>query len=634
MSLASKLKKKKPPVTATLPPHLVVEAYAGSGKTFTQIVGVAWAFAPDIWPEIVREIAIRGGKDPETFVITPSPEQQAVWDSLALSRGQVQTITYCAFNKSIVTEFGESWGWLVKLLQTQGIILQFATVNSLGAKVCNAAYGRLECVDWHTENLVGKHLRRDPRELKRNPSDALMLKAVCDIVGLCKLTLAGWIEQGQEDLSDEVLDRLCAHFDIDLNGSRRRVYDLVPEILTMSMDPLTNKSMDFNDQNWLPIVNDLPIPQVDLILADECQDLPRAKQEFIRRMGRRIVLVGDRQQAIYGFAGADVDSIPRMTKLLSGVVEGAKVRLLPFEDQPEEVGTVEQVDRTTAVVLLDGKPTRQDDRLREVPLDQIRPTNERGCQVLRLTQTRRCGKLIVEEAKRIVPDFSAHESNCEGKVSRTTLSKFPDMTRDGDMVLCRVNAPLVSQALKMIKSGRKAVIRGRDFGGQLITFVRKMEAQDVVHLMTKVGEYTRVETQKENAKTNPSEMRLMSIQDRQDCVEVFADGALSVTEVVERMELVFAGKVCVTCGKHYVETTEQCYGCKLPLTRPEGVIFSSIHRAKGLEANRVFCLDLKGCTIPHPMCKTEWSRQQDWNGRYIQITRAIQELVYVTDDPI
>lgn len=582
MTLAAKLKKKPQPSLLLSPPHLVVEAYAGSGKTFTQIVGVAWAFAPDLWPEIVREIAIRGGHDPDTFQIVPSPEQQAVWDSLALSRGQVKTVTYCAFNKSIVTEFGEQWGWLVKMLQTQGVTLQFATVNSLGAKICNTAYGWLDCKDWCTENLVGKHLRRDPREIKRNSSDALMLKAVCDIVGLCKLTMAGWTEEAgfdSDSITNDDLDDLCRHFEIELNGQRQRVYALVPLILDMSCFPGDNKLMDFNDQNWLPLVNNLPIPQVDLLMVDEAQDLPRAKQEFVRKMGRRLVVVGDRSQAIYGFAGADVDSIPRMTKLLG--------------------------------------------------------SGKQGCQVLKLTQTRRCGKLIVKEAQAIVPDFSAHESNCEGKISRIFLSKLVDTAKDGDMVLCRVNAPLVSQALRMIKAGKKAVIRGRDFGGQLIAFVRKQDAQDIVHLTTKVSEYTRLEMQKENAKANPSDMRLLSIQDRQDCVEAFADGALTVPEVIDRMELVFAGKVCPKCGKHYVEQTEKCYSCsQLPaLVRPEGVIFSSIHRAKGLEANRVFCLDLKGCCIPHPMAKTQWGKQQEWNCRYIELTRAIQELVFVTDDP-
>lgn len=579
MTLRSKLKKKLP-ATAVQPPHLVVEAYAGSGKTFTQIVGVAWAFAPDIWPEIVREIAVRGGRDPSAFQVIPSPEQQAVWDSLALSRGQVRTVTYCAFNKSIVQEFGEQWGWLVRMLQTQGVTLQFATVNSLGAKVCNAAYGRVECVDWHTENLVGRHLRRDPREIKRNPSDALMLKAVCDIVGLCKLTMVGWDEAvgfDADSIGDEDLDDLCRHFEIELNGSRRKVYDLVPTILEMSMDPAANKSMDFNDQNWLPIVNDLPIPQVDLLLCDESQDLPRAKQEFIRKVGRRIVVVGDRSQAIYGFAGADVDSIPRMTKLLDG----------------------------------DG----------------------RGCEVLRLTQTRRCGKAIVEEARKIVPDFSAHESNCEGKISRIALSKLVDAAKDGDMVLCRVNAPLVSQALRMIKAGRKAVIRGRDFGGQLVTFVQKQDAQDVVHLMTKVSEYTRLETQKENAKPNPSDMRLLSIQDRQDCVEAFADGAATVAEVVEKMELVFSGKHCKKCGKHYAETIDGCYNCgQLPLSKPEGVIFSSGHKSKGLEADNVFLLKIKGAECPHPMARSDWAKKQEMNILYIMITRAIKSFTYVVDN--
>lgn len=41
--------------------------------------------------------------------------------------------------------------------------------------------------------------------------------------------------------------------------------------------------------------------------------------------------------------------------------------------------------------------------------------SKRGCAILPLTVTRRCGKAIVKEANKIVPDFKAHESNPEGR---------------------------------------------------------------------------------------------------------------------------------------------------------------------------------------------------------------------------
>lgn len=590
--------------------HVVVRALAGTGKTFTQIVGVAWAFGQRIWPQIVRrmaeEINRKAGRqkvDPETFQVVPSAQQQAVWDALALSAGKVTTITYCAFNKSIVTEFGEEWGWLVEMLKGVGVTLNFATVNSLGNKSVYRAFGKVDVKSGHVENLIADVLGRDVWELRGDKNMQTVLSATNELVGLCKLTLAGWTEEDGFDPANvdyDTLDQLAAHYDVELDGSRERVFTLVPQILERCLDVRRNRVVDFNDQNWIPIVLNLPIDKAGLGLADESQDFPRAKQEFIRRSCNRVICVGDENQAIYGFAGADTDSMNRMARLLN-------------------------VDES-----------------------------------LTLTSTRRCGKAIVRKAQEVVPEFEAHESNGEGLVREaryTDLDKdrqpilengvrvrtYHDEVGDGDMVLCRVNAPLVGQALKFLKAGRKVVLRGRDFGGQLASFVRKINAKDPTDLMTQVETWVVVECKKENAKRNPSEARLMAISDKLECIQAFCDGAKTVDEVLQKIDLVFAGKVCPRCKKHFNETTDTCpeYHCKTipnPVTgwkegpkllRPEGILFSSIHRAKGLESDRVFFLMPKGGECPHPMAKSAWQRQQEKHLWYIACTRAREELVLV-----
>jgi superfamily I DNA/RNA helicase len=310
---------------------------------------------------------------------------------------------------------------------------------------------------------------------------------------------------------------------------------------------------------------------VDLVLIDEGQDLNRMKQEFCIRLGRRVVLVGDAKQAIYGFAGADVDSIPRMK----------------------------------AILRVNGP--------------------------LRLTETRRCGKAIVAEANQYVPDFRAHESNCDGRVDYVKLDNYAELLRDGDMVLCRVNAPLVSQALRRIKAGKKAVIRGRDFGAQLKAFVQRLEAGSVPELIELTEAWASRERDKEERKQRPSESRIVAIGDRVDCICAFAEGSATVNDVLAKMDLVFAGKVCPQCGKHYNESSDECYGCKCRLVTPKGVVYSSVHRAKGLEAKRVFILRLKDAPMPHPMAKLAWERVQEVNLCYVAVTRAIEELYWVTD---
>jgi superfamily I DNA/RNA helicase len=64
-----------------------------------------------------------------------------------------------------------------------------------------------------------------------------------------------------------------------------------------------------------------------------------------------------------------------------------------------------------------------------------------------------------------------------------------------------------------------------------------------------------------------------------------------------------------------------------PEPKPEGTLLSSIHRAKGLEAKRVFIL--RSDLLPHPMAKSEWAKGQEKNLSYVAKTRAIETLVYV-----
>jgi superfamily I DNA/RNA helicase len=78
--------------------------------------------------------------------------------------------------------------------------------------------------------------------------------------------------------------------------------------------------------------------------------------------------------------------------------------------------------------------------------------------------------------------------------------------------------------------------------------------------------------------------------------------------------------VCYDCG----DGTK--YG-KEKLVKPEGTLLSSVHRAKGLEAKRVFIL--RPDLMPHPKAKSAWEKGQEANLEYVAITRAIEELVYV-----
>ena len=64
--------------------------------------------------------------------------------------------------------------------------------------------------------------------------------------------------------------------------------------------------------------------------------------------------------------------------------------------------------------------------------------------------------------------------------------------------------------------------------------------------------------------------------------------------------------------------------------KKEGIVCSSVHKAKGLEADNVFILNYH--LMPHPMAETPEEIQQEMNIKYVAITRAKKNLYYSVED--
>jgi hypothetical protein len=526
---ASRFQQLSQPKTSGVP-HVEVRALAGTGKTTTAIEGMA---------------SVKGINP----LIVPSYQQLEVWKQMEL--GKHDTIRFCAFGNAIAEVMK------VKLAD-RGLTklgCEASTLHSLGFAAFRKAFGYRKPSSWAVLDLVAKVLGGDRRDLMKEKGMPVVFKATDELVSLCKQNLA--------EPTEENLDKLASHYDVELNGSRGKVYDLVPQVLELCKDPKLGCEISFDDMVWLPVVLGLPIWQSDVLIVDESQDLNRMQQQLAYKAGKRIIYVGDPHQAIFGFAGADAESMHRMGEEL----------------------------------------------------------NERGGLVtLPLTVTRRCGRRIVKEAQRYVPEYEAHESNPDGIVRDM---KYPDRkdsnvpelpweqtyaadVRPGNMVLCRCNAPLVTQCFKFIKRRIKANILGRKIGDGLVSLVNKMQAQSVPDLVGKLSDWYKAEVEKEQAKRNPSETKLQGIEDRHDCVIAFTEEVSSVDGIVRSIQEVFTDDA------------------KTP-----GVKFSSIHKAKGLEAHRVFYLQPPGVG-PREDKMQDWEVEQEENLRYVATTRAIEELVYVT----
>lgn len=320
------------------------------------------------------------------------------------------------------------------------------------------------------------------------------------------------------------------------------------------------KTMDYTDMIWLPnVLNLKPIGlQYDYIMVDECQDMNKAERELVLKcfkMGTRMVSVGDENQLIYQFSGSDKDSL---------------------------------------------------NTLKNLPNTKCLP----------LSISYRCADSIVEYAQRIVPSIEKNDDHRVGNV----LEDVPlEDVKDGDMVLCRTNAPLVDLYNRYLKLGKKSYIVGKDIGSNMKTIIESMNMTEVnwgniekdglfIRLYDDLFE-TRNKIMAESNVSKEDAINSRQFQDKLDMINAIgamANGINSVDELLGKIDVVFPKKV-----------------------QKEGIKLSTIHKSKGLECENVYiaCKSL----MPSKNATTKWEKRQERNLMYVAYTRAKNKLGFLDE---
>lgn len=320
------------------------------------------------------------------------------------------------------------------------------------------------------------------------------------------------------------------------------------------------KTMDYTDMIWLPnVLNLKPIGlQYDYIMVDECQDMNKAERELVLKcfkIGTRMVSVGDENQLIYQFSGSDKDSL---------------------------------------------------NTLKNLPNTKCLP----------LSISYRCADSIVEYAQRIVPSIEKNDDHRAGNV----LEDVPlEDVKDGDMVLCRTNAPLVDLYNRYLKLGKKSYIVGKDIGSNMKTIIESMNMTEVnwgniekdglfIRLYDDLFE-TRNKIMAESNVSKEDAINSRQFQDKLDMINAIgamANGINSVDELLGKIDVVFPKKV-----------------------QKEGIKLSTIHKSKGLECENVYiaCKSL----MPSKNATTKWEKRQERNLMYVAYTRAKNKLGFLDE---
>ena len=480
-------------------------------------------------------ITIRGIK-----MLQGTHEQEAIWNEIETTdnhvvvnagagTGKTTTIVeaanrincnaaFLAFNKSIASELAE------RLPNN----VEAKTFHAFGFAAIRNAGVRTKVNNRKLHNIIQELLGKD-----------YYTAPLSKLVSLVK----GSLVDGSDVKS---IRRLADEYNVVFESQREEdiAIESIPAILAMCQSQTHH--IDFDDMIWLPIVSNYPLPHYDMVFVDEAQDFNELQRELITRVvnGGRCIIVGDKNQAIYGFRGADSNSIARF-------------------------------------------------------VERLEAKGERAITQLPLSISWRCPQAVVAEANRYVKEFTCPPTAIQGTVVvNAGFNPSPN-----DMVLCRYNAPLVGAFYDLISEGKSAYILGRDMTKGLIKAVQKisknnhMGTEEFRQLFMQDFEFNYNRLLKQD-KINQA----LALEDKKDCILIFASRASTVGGIIEEIKRVFDNN-----------------------DKGE-IMLSTVHKAKGLEADNVYVLATE--RMPHPKGGSEEN-----NICYVAITRAKKNLFYCGPKP-
>ncbi len=185
----------------------------------------------------------------------------------------------------------------------------------------------------------------------------------------------------------------------------------------------------------------------------------------------------------------------------------------------------------------------------------------------------------------------------------------------GCAVIGRCTAPLVSLCLKLLQQGKRAKARGRDIGAGMLDIIERLTRSKHFRFsafLELLEEYR--DAQLELLGDTPdNEMAIDAFLDKVETVAAFYQ-AYRDEMIREEVPATIEGFASYITDFFSDEDERQC------------ILFSTIHKAKGLEFDVVYALPEK---VPHPLAKNAWQYEQELNAEYVLLTRARKALYFL-----
>ena len=237
-------------------------------------------------------------------------------------------------------------------------------------------------------------------------------------------------------------------------------------------------------------------------------------------------------------------------------------------------------------------------------------------QVFELPITYRCPTSVVDMAKEYVGNIQARENAPVGEIRYDC--KIKDL-KDGDMVLARTKAPLLKLYTKLLRKKIQCYIKGSDIGLNLIKMLENIDKEELNQDLTKDGVFVHLF---DNLFTERNKlMRNYGLS---------KDDATLTSNIMERYDSINS---LLTLSERLTTKTKLIKNIEnIFKEENNGIILSTIHKAKGLEADNVYILCRS--SMPSKLAHSDWERQQEENLIYVAITRPKQILGFISEKEI
>jgi len=399
------------------------------------------------------------------------------------------------------------------------------------------------------------------------------------LVSLYKATGLTKLEERNNNITVKIdvesLYNLLEEYDISTECDHSDLRMLCEDILNITFNIFTNKwnGFDFDDQIWLPTIrDDVSIEQYDFVFVDETQDLNKTQLDLaikICRQGGSIIAVGDRNQSIYGFRGADTEAIPRIIKSLNAKVFPLSIT---YRCPKSHVNAIKEYARN---------------------LEEKEYTRE--------------FKESMEKFEYATTENAGYEA-IEDEIIPITFNQIAEKAQGIDKIICRTNAPLIKIFFQLIKDHKKAIILGKDFGEELKNLIKKVGGNTIDQFRKRLEKWYSTKRDKlleENKSIEKVTDQFETLNILSEDLDSMDNLRLLIKEIFEESE---------KSDKITLSTVHKAKGLEAK------TVNDSIFVVKSYSGNII---------MPSPQAKTTKSKKQENNLMYVAYTRGKNKMYII-----